>query len=111
MQLNITVPVCWLNRSYFIGSCKSIRARAGYAGGARSGAALVYGIIAIFTQDAPQGLVPASAAAILIFAAACQLLEVRFKATAMAPLHSLAERIPETACVLRSRRQYCRAAE
>ena len=24
----------------------------------------------------------------------------------MAPLHSLAERIPETACVLRSRQQY-----
>ena len=39
-------------------------------------------------------------------AAACQLLEVRFKAQAMAPLHSLAERIPETACVLRSRQQY-----
>ena len=46
------------------------------------------------------------ATAILIFAAACQLLEVRFKAQAMAPLHSLAERIPETACVLRSRQQY-----
>ena len=71
-----------------------------------SGAALVYGMIAIFTQDAPQELFLPSAAAILIFAAACQLLEVRFKAQAMAPLHSLAERIPETACVLRSRQQY-----
>ena len=76
VQLVLTVPVCWLNRS------------------------------AIFTQDAPQELFLPSAAAILIFAAACQLLEVRFKAQAMVPLHSLAKRIPETACVLRSRQLY-----
>ena len=107
VQLVLTVPVCWLNRSYFINGCKSIRAPGPDTLVAlSSGAALVYGIIAIFTQDAPQELFLPSAAAILIFAAACQLLEVRFKAQAMAPLHSLAERIPETACVLRSRQQY-----
>ena len=103
VQLVLTVPVCWLNRTYFINGCKSIRAPGPDTLVAlSSGAALVYGIIAIFTQDAPQELFLPSAAAILIFAAACQLLEVRFKAQAMAPLHSLAERIPETACVLRS---------
>ena len=82
------------------------RPRAGYAGGAQfqGGAGLRHN--RHFTQDAPQELFLPSAAAILIFAAACQLLEVRFKAQAMAPLHSLAERIPETACVLRSRQQY-----
>ena len=107
VQLVLTVPVCWLNRSYFINGCKSIRAPGPDTLVAlSSGAALVYGIIAIFTQDAPQELFLPSAAAILIFAAACQLLEVRFKAQAMAPLHNLAERIPETACVLRSRQQY-----
>ena len=107
VQLVLTVPVCWLNRSYFINGCKSIRAPGPDTLVAlSSGAALVYGIIAIFTQDAPQELFLPSAAAILIFAAACQLLEVRFKAQAMAPLHSLAEHIPETACVLRSRQQY-----
>ena len=107
VQLVLTVPVCWLNRSYFINGCKSIRAPGPDTLVAlSSGAALVYGIIAIFTQDAPQELFLPSAAAILIFAAACQLLEVRFKAQAMAPLHSLAERIPENACVLRSRQQY-----
>lgn len=107
VQLVLTVPVCWLNRSYFINGCKSIRAPGPDTLVAlSSGAALVYGIITIFTQDAPQELFLPSAAAILIFAAACQLLEVRFKAQAMAPLHSLAERIPETACVLRSRQQY-----
>ena len=107
VQLVLTVPVCWLNRSYFINGCKSIRAPGPDTLVAlSSGAALVYGIIAIFTQDAPQELFLPSAAAISIFAAACQLLEVRFKAQAMAPLHSLAERIPETACVLRSRQQY-----
>ena len=107
VQLVLTVPVCWLNRSYFINGCKSIRAPGPDTLVAlSSGAALVYGIIAIFTQDAPQELFLPSAAAILIFAAACQLLEVRFKAQAMAPLHSLAECIPETACVLRSRQQY-----
>ena len=107
VQLVLTVPVCWLNRSYFINGCKSIRAPGPDTLVAlSSGAALVYGIIAIFTQDAPQELFLPSAAAILIFAAACQLLEVRFKAQAMAPLHSLAERIPETACVLRSRQQH-----
>lgn len=26
VQLVLTVPVCWLNRSYFINGCKSIRA-------------------------------------------------------------------------------------
>ena len=107
VQLGLTVPVCWLNRSYFINGCKSIRAPGPDTLVAlSSGAALVYGIIATFTQDAPQELFLPSAAAISIFAAACQLLEVRFKAQAMAPLHSLAERIPETACVLRSRQQY-----
>ena len=107
VQLVLTVPVCWLNRSYFINGCKSIRAPGPDTLVAlSSGAALVYGMIAIFTQDAPQELFLPSAAAILTFAAACQLLEVRFKAQAMAPLHSLAERIPETACVLRSRQQY-----
>lgn len=107
VQLVLTVPVCWLNRSYFINGCKSIRVPGPDTLVAlSSGAALVYGIIAIFTQDAPQELFLPSAAAILIFAAACQLLEVRFKAQAMAPLHSLAERIPETACVLRGRQQY-----
>lgn len=98
VQLVLTVPVCWLNRSYFINGCKSIRAPGpGYAGGAqfRGGAGLRHN--RYFTQDAPQELFLPSAAAISIFAAACQLLEVRFKAQAMAPLHSLAERIPETA--------------
>ena len=92
VQLVLTVPVCWLNRSYFINGCKSIRAPGpDTLVGLSSGAALVYGIIATFTQDAPQELFLPSAAAILIFATACQLL---------------AERIPETACVLRSRQQY-----
>ena len=92
VQLVLTVPVCWLNRTYFINGCKSIRAPGPDTLVAlSSGAALVYGIIAIFTQDAPQELFLPSAAAILIFAAACQLLEVRFKAQAMVPLHSRAE--------------------
>ena len=55
VQLVLTVPVCWLNRSYFINGCKSIRAPgADTLVALSSGAALVYGIIAIFTQDAPQ---------------------------------------------------------
>ena len=57
VQLVLTVPVCWLNRSYFINGCKSIRAPGPDTLVAlSSGAALVYGIIAIFTQDAPQEL-------------------------------------------------------
>ena len=60
VQLVLTVPVCWLNCSYFINGCKSIRAPGPDTLVAlSSGAALVYGIIAIFTQDAPQELVPA----------------------------------------------------
>lgn len=60
VQLVLTVPVCWLNRSYFINGCKSIRAPGPDTLVAlSSGAALVYGIIAIFTQDAPQKLFPA----------------------------------------------------
>ena len=112
VQLVLTVPVCWLNRSYFINGCKSIRAPGPDTLVAlSSGAALVYGIIAIFTQDAPhRGKLAVIARGARRkgsrVAAACQLLEVRFKAQAMAPLHSLAERIPETACVLRSRQQY-----
>lgn len=48
VQLVLTVPVCWLNRSYFINGCKSIRAPGPDTLVAlSSGAALVYGIIAI----------------------------------------------------------------
>lgn len=106
VQLVLTVPVCWLNRTFFINGCKSIRTPGPDTLVALgSGVALVYGIAGIFLPDSSQELFLPSSAAILTFAAACQLLETRYRTQAMEPLHALADLLPQTACVLRNRQQ------
>lgn len=106
VQLVLTVFVCLLNRTFFINGCKSIRTPGPDTLVALSScAALAYGIAGIFLPGAAQEMFLPSSAAILTFATACQLLETRFRAQAMAPLHSLADLLPQTACVLRDRQQ------
>ena len=117
VQLALTLPVCWINRAFFISGFKSVRSGAPGMDTLVSmgaGAALLYGLFAIVmilhglaTGDADQvmqfrhDLYFESAAMILTLITVGKTLEAYSKGRTTSALKSLMDLAPKTACVLR----------
>ena len=117
LQLALTLPVCWINRAFFISGWKGVRSLSPgmdtlVAMGA--GAALVYGVFAIFMMGAGlasgnpdqvmqfrHDLYFESAAMILTLITVGKMLEAYSKGKTTSALKSLMQLAPPTACVLR----------
>ena len=120
-QLALTLPVCVINRDFFLSGWKGVRTRAPgmdtlVALGA--GAALVYGLFAIamisvglsagdeaLVMQYRHDLYFESAAMILTLITVGKLLEARSKGRTTDALKSLMKLAPQTACLLREGRQ------
>lgn len=116
-QLALTLPVCWINRAFFISGWKGVRSLSPsmdtlVAMGA--GAALVYGVFAIFMigggiaagneeqiMQFRHDLYFESAAMILTLITVGKMLEAYSKGKTTSALKSLMQLAPPTACVLR----------
>lgn len=116
-QLALTLPVCWINRAFFISGWKGVRSLSPgmdtlVAMGA--GAALVYGLFAIFmigggiasgneeqVMQFRHDLYFESAAMILTLITVGKMLEAYSKGKTTSALKSLMQLAPPTACVLR----------
>lgn len=116
-QLALTLPVCWINRAFFISGWKGVRSLSPgmdtlVAMGA--GAALVYGVFAIFmigggiaagneeqVMQFRHDLYFESAAMILTLITVGKMLEAYSKGKTTSALKSLMQLAPPTACVLR----------
>ncbi len=121
VQLALTLPVCWINRAFFISGWKGIKTRAPgmdtlVALGA--GASLAYGLFAIVMiclglSSGNDGLVMQyrhdlyfeSAAMILTLITVGKTLEAYSKGKTTDALKSLMKLAPQTACVLRDGEQ------
>ena len=117
LQLALTLPVCWINRAFFISGWKGVRSLAPgmdtlVAMGA--GAALVYGVFAIIMMGAGlasgnpdqvmqfrHDLYFESASMILTLITVGKMLEAYSKGKTTSALKSLMQLAPPTACVLR----------
>ncbi len=117
LQLALTLPVCWINRAFFISGWKGVRSLAPgmdtlVAMGA--GAALVYGVFAIIMMAAGlaagnpdqvmqfrHDLYFESASMILTLITVGKMLEAYSKGKTTSALKSLMQLAPPTACVLR----------
>ena len=117
LQLALTLPVCWINRAFFISGWKGVRSLAPgmdtlVAMGA--GAALVYGVFAIIMMGAGlasgnpdqvmqfrHDLYFESASMILTLITVGKMLEAYSKGKTTSALKSLLQLAPPTACVLR----------
>ena len=120
-QLALTLPVCWINRAFFISGWKGIRTRAPgmdtlVALGA--GASLAYGLFAIvmiciglssgnddLVMQYRHDLYFESAAMILTLITVGKTLEAYSKGKTTDALKSLMKLAPQTACVLRDGEQ------
>ena len=120
-QLVLTLPVCWINRAFFISGWKGIKARAPgmdtlVALGA--GASLAYGVFAIvmiciglstgnddLVMQYRHDLYFESAAMILTLITVGKTLEAYSKGKTTDALKSLMKLAPQTACVLRGGEQ------
>ena len=120
-QLALTLPVCWINRAFFISGWKGIKTRAPgmdtlVALGA--GASLAYGIFAIvmicvglgtgnddLVMQYRHDLYFESAAMILTLITVGKTLEAYSKGKTTDALKSLMKLAPQTACVLRGGEQ------
>ena len=116
-QLVLTLPVCWINRAFFISGWKGVRSLSPgmdtlVAMGA--GAALVYGVFAIFMigggiaagneeqiMQFRHDLYFESASMILTLITVGKMLEAYSKGKTTSALKSLMQLAPPTACVLR----------
>ena len=116
-QLALTLPVCWINRAFFISGWKGVRSLSPgmdtlVAMGA--GAALVYGLFAIFmigggiasgneeqVMQFRHDLYFESASMILTLITVGKMLEAYSKGKTTSALKSLMQLAPPTACVLR----------
>ena len=116
-QLALTLPVCWINRAFFISGWKGVRSLSPgmdtlVAMGA--GAALVYGVFAILmigggiasgneeqVMQFRHDLYFESAAMILTLITVGKMLEAYSKGKTTSALKSLMQLAPPTACVLR----------
>ena len=121
VQLALTLPVCWINRAFFISGWKGIRTRAPgmdtlVALGA--GASLAYGLFAIvmiclglssgnddLVMQYRHDLYFESAAMILTLITVGKTLEAYSKGKTTDALKSLMKLAPQTACVLRDGEQ------
>ena len=121
VQLALTLPVCWINRAFFISGWKGIKTRAPgmdtlVAMGA--GAALAYGVFAIvmicvglangdmtLVMQYRHDLYFESAAMILTLITVGKTLEAYSKGKTTDALKSLMKLAPQTACVLRGGEQ------
>lgn len=117
LQLALTLPVCWINRAFFISGWKGVRSLAPgmdtlVAMGA--GAALIYGVFAIIMMAAGlaagnpdqvmqfrHDLYFESASMILTLITVGKMLEAYSKGKTTSALKSLMQLAPPTACVLR----------
>ena len=117
LQLALTLPVCWINRAFFISGWKGVRSLSPgmdtlVAMGA--GAALVYGVFAIIMMAAGlasgnpdqvmqfrHDLYFESASMILTLITVGKMLEAYSKGKTTSALKSLMQLAPPTACVLR----------
>ena len=117
LQLALTLPVCWINRAFFISGWKGVRSLSPgmdtlVAMGA--GAALVYGVFAIIMMGAGlasgnpdqvmqfrHDLYFESASMILTLITVGKMLEAYSKGKTTSALKSLMQLAPPTACVLR----------
>lgn len=117
VQLALTLPVCWINRAFFISGWKGVRSLSPgmdtlVAMGA--GAALVYGVFAIFmigggiaagnpdqVMQFRHDLYFESASMILTLITVGKMLEAYSKGKTTSALKSLMQLAPPTACVLR----------
>lgn len=117
LQLALTLPVCWINRAFFISGWKGVRSLAPgmdtlVAMGA--GAALVYGVFAIIMMGAGlasgnpdqvmqfrHDLYFESTSMILTLITVGKMLEAYSKGKTTSALKSLMQLAPPTACVLR----------
>lgn len=116
-QLALTLPVCWINRAFFISGWKGVRSLSPgmdtlVAMGA--GSALVYGVFAIFMigggiaagneeqiMQFRHDLYFESASMILTLITVGKMLEAYSKGKTTSALKSLMQLAPPTACVLR----------
>ena len=121
VQLALTLPVCWINRAFFISGFKG--GRSGAPGmdtlvALGSGAALLYGLFAIAMIGAGlaagnpdqvaqyrHDLYFESAAMILTLITVGKLLEAYSKGKTTSALKGLMDLAPKTACVLRNQQQ------
>ena len=117
VQLALTLPVCWINRAFFISGFKGVKSRAPgmdtlVALGA--GAALAYGVFALFmisiglasgdaalVEQYRHDLYFESAAMILTLITVGKTLEAYSKGRTTDALKSLMQLAPQTACVVR----------
>ena len=121
VQLALTLPVCWINRAFFISGWKGIKSRAPGMDALVSmgaGAALLYGLYAIvmigigLKNDDMELIVQyrhdlyfESAATILTLITVGKTLEAYSKGKTTDALKSLMKLAPQTACVLRDSEQ------
>ena len=121
VQLALTLPVCWINRAFFISGWKGIKSRAPGMDALVSmgaGAALLYGLYAIVMIDIGlknddmelimqyrHDLYFESAATILTLITVGKTLEAYSKGKTTDALKSLMKLAPQTACVLRDGEQ------
>ncbi len=117
LQLTLTLPVCWINRAFFISGWKGLRSRAPGMDALVSlgaGAALLYGVFALIMIGAGlasgeeelvmqyrHDLYFESAAMILTLITVGKTLEAYSKGRTTDALKSLMELAPQTATVLR----------
>ena len=121
VQLALTLPVCWINRAFFISGWKGIKSRAPGMDALVSmgaGAALLYGLYAIVMigiglknddmeviMQYRHDLYFESAATILTLITVGKTLEAYSKGKTTDALKSLMKLAPQTACVLRDSEQ------
>ena len=121
VQLVLTLPVCWINRAFFISGWKGIKSRAPGMDALVSmgaGAALLYGLYAIvmigiglknddmeLIMQYRHDLYFESAATILTLITVGKTLEAYSKGKTTDALKSLMKLAPQTACVLRDSEQ------
>ena len=121
VQLALTLPVCWINRAFFISGWKGIKSRAPGMEALVSmgaGAALLYGLYAIvmigiglknddmeLIMQYRHDLYFESAATILTLITVGKTLEAYSKGKTTDALKSLMKLAPQTACVLRDSEQ------
>ena len=121
VQLALTLPVCWINRAFFISGWKGIKSRAPGMDALVSmgaGAALLYGLYAIvmigiglknddmeLIMQYRHDLYFESAATILTLITVGKTLEAYSKGKTTDALKSLMKLAPQTACVLRDSEQ------
>ena len=121
VQLALTLPVCWINRAFFISGWKGIKSRApgmDVLVSMGAGAALLYGLYAIvmigiglknddmeLIMQYRHDLYFESAATILTLITVGKTLEAYSKGKTTDALKSLMKLAPQTACVLRDGEQ------